>query len=176
MADDVAPGASFTAGADEIDGVKYQRIKLIHGQNNTNDGDVSSVNGLPVQVLNANPNGPATSANSISNVLAADQNVAAFGQGSGEYVGPSATAQALGGTGGLGDFLSHVTIVPHTLSPGAVSIKDGSGTARNIFEGGANSVSNLVPFTVVLGWTSTNGAWQLTTGADVHAFGFGRLA
>ena len=37
-----------TAGADDIGGVKFQRIKLIHGADGTNDGDVSSVNPLPI--------------------------------------------------------------------------------------------------------------------------------
>lgn len=35
-------------GSDDISGVKYQRIKLIHGADGVNDGDVSSLNPLPV--------------------------------------------------------------------------------------------------------------------------------
>lgn len=34
--------------SDDISGVKFQRIKLIHGPNNTNDGDVEKANPLPV--------------------------------------------------------------------------------------------------------------------------------
>ncbi len=34
--------------SDDISGVKFQRIKLIHGGNNTNDGDVEKANPLPV--------------------------------------------------------------------------------------------------------------------------------
>lgn len=51
MADnlDVTIGSGATVGADEITSVKYQRIKLIHGADGTNDGDVSTANGLPVQ-------------------------------------------------------------------------------------------------------------------------------
>lgn len=37
-----------TFGDDDISGVKYPRIKLIHGSDGVNDGDVSSTNGLPV--------------------------------------------------------------------------------------------------------------------------------
>lgn len=37
-----------TIGADDITSVKYQRIKLIHGADGVNDGDVSSVNPLPI--------------------------------------------------------------------------------------------------------------------------------
>jgi hypothetical protein len=35
-------------GTDDIGGVKYQRIKLIHGADGVNDGDVSTSNPLPV--------------------------------------------------------------------------------------------------------------------------------
>lgn len=35
--------------ADEISGAKYQRIKIIHGADGVNDGDVSSANPLPVE-------------------------------------------------------------------------------------------------------------------------------
>jgi len=34
--------------SDEIGGAKYQRIKLIHGPDNTNDGDIERANPLPV--------------------------------------------------------------------------------------------------------------------------------
>jgi hypothetical protein len=40
-------GGDVTA-ADEIGGVKFQRVKLIHGADGVNDGDVSSVNPFPV--------------------------------------------------------------------------------------------------------------------------------
>lgn len=49
MADNTTlPGVGDVYGSDDISGVKYQRIKLIHGLDGTNDGDVSSANGLPV--------------------------------------------------------------------------------------------------------------------------------
>ena len=35
-------------GSDDIGGVKFQRIKLIHGADGVNAGDVSGANGLPV--------------------------------------------------------------------------------------------------------------------------------
>lgn len=38
-----------TIGADDIAGVKYQRMKMILGANGTNDGDVAASNPLPVQ-------------------------------------------------------------------------------------------------------------------------------
>lgn len=36
-----------TVGADDISGVKIQRMKLIHGVDGTNDGDVAKTNPLP---------------------------------------------------------------------------------------------------------------------------------
>lgn len=96
-----------------------------------------------------------------------------FNKGDYETVAASQTDQALGATGGSGDFLSHVLIIPATTSPGAVSIKDGSGSAITIFTGGASSVSNLVPFSVPHGAKSGSGAWKVTTGANVSAIGFG---
>ena len=45
------------------------------------------------------------------------------------------------GSGATGDFLSTVTIVPETLNPGSISIKDGSGSAIVIFAGGTASLT-----------------------------------
>ena len=93
-----------------------------------------------------------------------------------ETVAASQTDQALGATGAAGDYLAGVLIVPATTSPGAVSIKDGGGSAITIFTGGATSVSNLVPFFVPLGIKSASGAWALTTGAAVSAIGVGNFS
>jgi hypothetical protein len=49
MADNITlPGASSVVAADDIGGAKYQRVKLIHGIDGTNDGDVAKTNPLPV--------------------------------------------------------------------------------------------------------------------------------
>lgn len=53
-----------TVASDEIAGQDYQRVKLIHGADGVNAGDVSSVNGLPTQVVAALPAGD----NNIGNV------------------------------------------------------------------------------------------------------------
>jgi len=84
-----------------------------------------------------------------------------------EDVAASQTAQVIGAGGtGTGQHLSHIIIIPATTSPGAVSLLDGSDSLT-VFSGGANSVSNLVPFTIFLGCDSKNGAWKVTTGANV---------
>ena len=90
-----------------------------------------------------------------------------------ETVAASQSTQAMGATGSKGDFLAGVLIVPATTSPGAVSIKDGGNGSITIFTGGASSVADLKPFYVAVGAVSTNGAWQVTTGANVSAIGVG---
>jgi len=50
MADNsTLPATGDVVAADEISAVKYQRIKLIHGVDGVNDGDVSLTNPLPVE-------------------------------------------------------------------------------------------------------------------------------
>src|SRR5262249_8712663 len=93
-----------------------------------------------------------------------------------ETVAAGQTDQAMGATGAAGDRLDGILIVPATLSPGAVSIKDGSGTAITIFTGGTNSVGDLTARMVPLGGiVSASGAWKITTGVNVSAIGIGRF-
>lgn len=70
--------------------------------------------------------------------------------------------------GALGDRIESITIRPVTTSPGAVSIKDGGGTAITLFTGGASSVGDLSPRPIYLNWVSIVGAWTMTTGANVE--------
>lgn len=93
-----------------------------------------------------------------------------------ETVAASQSTQAMGVTGAAGDILAGVLITPTAPNPGAVSIKDGtSGSAITIFAGGVTSVQDLKPFYVSLGVKSSNGFWQITTGANVTAIGFGNF-
>lgn len=50
MADNFAftPGVGSTGAADDIDGVLFPRVKVAIGANNTNDGDISATNPMPV--------------------------------------------------------------------------------------------------------------------------------
>lgn len=129
-----------------------------------------------------NANGQATMANSAPTVPASDWpgsvTLNNFGAGEYEPVAASATDQILGATGAVGDYLAGVLIVPATTSPGAVSVKDGNGSAITIFTGGASSVSNLVPFFVPLGLKAINATtpgWKVTTGTNVSALGTGNF-
>lgn len=92
-----------------------------------------------------------------------------------ETVAAAATDQVLGATGAVGDVIERVIIIPANTSPGAVSVKDGGGSAITIFAGGAASVADLSPIFVTLGMKSVSGAWSITTGADVSAIGVGRF-
>lgn len=50
MADNsTLPATGESIATDDIGGTKFQRIKLVHGADGTNDGDVSATNPLPVR-------------------------------------------------------------------------------------------------------------------------------
>ena len=93
-----------------------------------------------------------------------------------ETVAASQSEQPMGAAGAVGDYLAGVLIVPATTSPGAVSVKDGNGSAITIIAGGAGSVATLHPFFVPIGArcvAATTPGWKITTGANVSAVGVG---
>ena len=89
-----------------------------------------------------------------------------------ETVAASQTAQALGDTGAVGDFLARLVIIPATTSPGTVVLLDDE-TSVTIFAGGASSVASLAPIIVEMGITSAEGAWGVTTGSNVSVVAVG---
>lgn len=91
-----------------------------------------------------------------------------------ETVAASQTAQVLGATGGTGDYISGLLVIPATTSPGNVLLLD-NATSITVFTGGSTSVSNLVPFFIPLGMKSVSGAWKVTTGANVSVIGIGNF-
>lgn len=113
--------------------------------------------------INTNIQAPiASGTNDIGGVYNAGRNY--------ETVAASQTAQVLGPTGATGDYLSHCVVYPATTSPGVVTVFDNTSSATNnviAFPGGATSVSNLAPFAIPVGAVSVNGAWKVTTGANV---------
>lgn len=94
----------------------------------------------------------------------------------GEYetVAAGQTAQVIGATGAIGDYISHILVIPATTSPGAITLLD-NATSITVFAGGASSVSNLVPFAIPLGMFSVSGAWNITTGANVSVIAVGNF-
>jgi hypothetical protein len=87
-----------------------------------------------------------------------------------EAVAASATAQVLGTTGAIGDYLSHVIIQPVTVGAGTVTVLD---NATVIFTFTTGALADLRPIIVPLGIFSVSGAWKITTGANVSALGVG---
>jgi len=69
------------------------------------------------------------------------------------------------GQGQRGDVLVGLVIVPHSLMPGKVEIRDGGDFAVTVFEGGP--IATLHPFSMSLQMKSRSGAWQVSTGAGV---------
>jgi len=120
---------------------------------------------------------PSCDVNGRQIVIATDANGEGFIAGTDyETVAASQTDQVMGGTGAAGDFLAALLIVPATTSPGAVSIKDGGGSAITVFTGGASSISSLVSFSVPIYAKSVSGAWKVTTGANVSAIATGEFS
>lgn len=92
-----------------------------------------------------------------------------------ETIAASQTGQVMGGAGAKGDFIAGILIVPATTSPGSVALIDGS-TSITIFAGGATSVPGLAPIYVPLCIFSSNGAWSITTGANVSCIAMGAFS
>lgn len=96
-----------------------------------------------------------------------------------ETVAASQTDQVLGVTGGVGDYLKGILIIPGTSAAGVVSIKDGNGSSISIFVGGGvTPLSDLKPFFVSLGIKTKNATtpgWKITTGANVSVVGVGKF-
>lgn len=107
-------------------------------------------------------------------VASAERAAAIVGGFSYETVAASQTDQVLGASGAAGDILAGLLIVPASDAPGAVSIKDGAGSAITLFVGGGTyPLPSVIPFFVPLGILSSAGAWKVTTGADVSVVAVG---
>lgn len=89
-----------------------------------------------------------------------------------EDVAKSQTAQVLGSSGAIGDFLQRLIIVPETTAAGTVALLDLT-TSRNVFIAG--TLADLTPITIELGIRSTLGPWKVTTGDNVHVIAVGHF-
>lgn len=97
-----------------------------------------------------------------------------FGAGEYETVAASQTAQVLGGSGAIGDYISGVLVIPATLDPGNIILLD-NAISITIFTGGTGSVLSLIPFFIPLGIKSVSGAWKCTTGSSVSVLASGNF-
>ena len=87
-----------------------------------------------------------------------------------EHVAASQTAQVLGGTGAIGDYLHRLICTVSTAATGGVSIVDGS-TSHVILPASAGTGVNI--YNIEVNAISRNGAWKVTTGAGVEVIGVG---
>ena len=91
-----------------------------------------------------------------------------------EHVAASSSAQVLGTTGAVGDYLHRIICTVTTAATGNVLIVDGTGagilthTVVPASQGGGIGVYN-----VEINAVSANGAWKITTGAGVEVMAVG---
>ncbi len=129
-------GGSVVAD-DDIGGVKFQRIKLIHGADGVNDGDVSSANPLPVTL-------PA-----ITTITHA-------------VVAPSTTSAAVLAANTARDYalIQNVGSVDVTLNLGAVAVS-GTGIVLKA-NGGFYELTNANLYRGVVNGITASGTGSLT--------------
>ena len=87
-----------------------------------------------------------------------------------ETVAASATAQVLGGTGAIGDYLHRLIISVVTAASGSVTLIDGSTSI--VISTGAATLP-LGTFSVECNMRSATGPWKITTGAGATVIGVG---
>lgn len=76
--------------------------------------------------------------------------------------------------GNANDLLDSLLITPLTKSPGAVSIGDGATATVVKFQGGTDSVSTLIPWSIDMRNVAAVTQHRVTTGADVTVRAFYR--
>lgn len=90
-----------------------------------------------------------------------------------ETVAAGQTDQALGATGGAGDFLEGLLCVVSTAATSQVQIKDGAGSAITVLP---NAVGGGIgSYYVPINARSASGAWSVTTAAGVEVFATGNF-
>ena len=91
-----------------------------------------------------------------------------------ETVAVSQTAQVLGTTGAVGDYLHRIVCTVTTGATGNVVVVDGTGTGiltHTVVPASASLVPGV--YNVELNAVSANGAWKITTGAGVEVMAVG---
>lgn len=87
-----------------------------------------------------------------------------------ETVAGSVTAQVLGGTGAVGDYLHRLIISVGTVATASVTILDGA-TSIVLMTGAATLIPGV--YSLNMNMVSMNGPWKVTTGAGVTVIGVG---
>ena len=91
-----------------------------------------------------------------------------------EHVTVSQTAQVLGTTGAVGDYLHRLICTVSTAATSVVQIVDGTGTGVLTHTILPNAVGGGIGvYNIELNIVSANGAWKVTTGAGVEVMAVG---
>lgn len=87
-----------------------------------------------------------------------------------ETVAASQTAQVLGGTGAIGDYLHRLIVSVNTVATASVTLLDGA-TSISLMTGAATLVPGA--YALECGMISAAGAWKITTGAGATVIAVG---
>ena len=91
-----------------------------------------------------------------------------------EHVAASQTAQVLGTTGAVGDYLHRIIITVSTAASAQVRVVDGSGTGILTHTILPNSPGGGIGvYNVEINAVSQDGAWKITTGAGSEVMAVG---
>ena len=91
-----------------------------------------------------------------------------------EHVAVSQTAQVLGTTGAVGDYIHRLVCTVTTAATSNVVVVDGTGTGiltHTVLP--ANVTPGIGVYNIELNAISANGAWKVTTGAGVEVMAVG---
>lgn len=123
-----------TIGTDDIGGVKFQRIKLIHGADGTNDGDVATGNPLPVDLRElagaSIPTGGGVESGSLRVTIANDSTgvVSVDDNGGALTVDGTVSVDINAGTNNIGD-VDVLSVVPGTGATNLGKAEDAAHTS-----------------------------------------------
>ena len=91
-----------------------------------------------------------------------------------EHVAASQTAQVLGGTGAIGDYIHRLICTVTTAATGNVVLVDGTGVGiltHTVLPASCGTGINV--YNIEINAASTTGAWKVTTGAGVEVMAVG---
>ena len=91
-----------------------------------------------------------------------------------EHVAASQSAQVLGGTGAIGDYIHRLICTVTTAATGNVVLVDGTGVGiltHTILPASPGTGINV--YNIEINTASTTGAWKITTGAGVEVMAVG---
>ena len=91
-----------------------------------------------------------------------------------EHVAASQTAQVLGGTGAVGDYLHRIICTVKTAATGNVVLVDGTGVGlltHTVLPASAGTGINV--YNIEVNAASVSGAWKITTGAGAEVMAVG---